>query len=254
MVSLTFLYGRRPVLEFMEMAEDLSGVESVYISDSASPEFRKKLEEKIPQKLLRISNRKELDRLIPDGNHQGAVIRFRPGYKTQPGKLSDWKELLKQKKGPVVVLDRIQDPQNLGSILRSAEALGAGGLILTGKGAPLSDAAVRASSGAFLHLPIFEAGNLQQLVDAAKKDGWWIASAVAAADPEKHQRHLSVGEFQELPPSQEILLIIGHEGEGIKKSAVAESDYLVSIPLRGRTSSLNAGVAAAILIDRIINR
>lgn len=201
------------------------------------------------------------------------MLAFRRGHAPRnPADGQDWRQFVRTKNGLLVLLDRIQDPQNLGSIVRSAEALGARAVFLTGQGAPPGDTMHRVSSGASLRLPIFMLSNLHRLVQQLKDDGYWIC---AAADPEalagqnnradspasgqgSAKRNQSVActhsELKQLPAASELALIIGNEGAGIKPLVLRESDYVISITMAGQTPSLNAGVAAGILLDRLIHR
>ncbi len=201
------------------------------------------------------------------------MLAFRRGHGPgNPADGQDWRQFVREKQGLLVLLDRIQDPQNLGSIVRSAEALGARAVFLTGQGAPPGDTMHRVSSGASLRLPIFALSNLHRLVQQLKDDGYWIC---AAADPEalasqkdgahsakpgkgdaKHSQSVACthSELQKLPEARELALIIGNEGAGIKPLVLRESDYVISITMAGQTPSLNAGVAAGILLDRLIHR
>ena len=172
--------------------------------------------------------------------------------------------------GPLLLLDSIQDINNLASIIRTAESLGVKMLFITGKGASLNDNVHRVSMGASLHLPIINLANLNFIIKELKKMGFWICSSI---DPEAKQKKedlfkkqnltkksppsplaLTHTQMDKLPPANKLALIIGNESNGIKKIIIEQSDYIISIPLFGKINSLNAGVAAAILIDRLIHK
>lgn len=259
------LYGRRPVQAYLDSLSDtdatrITNVESILLGESLPKKLREELLRKLPGVPFAERPRRLLDQEYPDLHHQGVVLRFRPGSGPEnKARDLDWKNFVREPAGLLVLLDRIQDPQNLGSILRSAEALGARAVFLTGQGAPLSDTAHRVSSGASLRLPVFQQTNLHRLVEYLKSRRYWICAAAdpaaatnkghaGAVDDPKHDRGM------DLPPADEIALIIGNEGEGVKPLVLNESDFILSIPLRGKTESLNAGVAAGILIDRLMNR
>lgn len=263
------LFGRRPVQAYLDVLEnnpkdDASSsrpdVESISLSESFPSKFRDELLRKLPTVRFEEMPRRQLDQQFPDLHHQGVVLSFRPG--TRPESQSDhldWREFVRDRQGLLLLLDRIQDPQNLGSILRSAEALGARAVFLTGQGAPLNDTAHRVSSGASLRLPVFQQTNLHQLVEYLKECEYWICSAADPAAaiesrPGKQPLTRTHNQPDDLPPANELVLVIGNEGDGVKQLVIQESDYILSIPLRGQTESLNAGVAAGILIDRLINR
>jgi 23S rRNA (guanosine2251-2'-O)-methyltransferase len=141
----------------------------------------------------------------------------------------------------MVVLDGVQDPHNLGAIARSAEALGAHGLILPKRrSAPLSGTAMKASAGALNHLPVARVVNLASALDALKKEGLWIAGADMGC-PDAGQTNLT----------GPLALCLGGEGEGLSPLILEKCDIKVGIPMGGATSSLNVSAAAAILLYEI---
>lgn len=255
-----YLYGRRPVGEFFRSDADPGLVRRVYLSESFPAEFRKRHLSELDAGLIQTRPRRELDRLFPDANHQGIVLEL----SARPAPALAWKDVFRPPApgdGPIVVLDRIQDPHNLGSIVRSAEALGAKALFATGKGASVTSPVVdRVAAGAGMHLPVFELGGLQGLLKFARENHFWIVAAAGldGESPEVAQaagpRTIDFETLADLPPAGELVLLIGNEGEGLRKNLRESADYLFGIPLRGRTASLNAGVAAAILIERLIHR
>ncbi|MEE9170286.1 MAG: 23S rRNA (guanosine(2251)-2'-O)-methyltransferase RlmB [bacterium] len=142
----------------------------------------------------------------------------------------------------LAMLDGIEDPHNLGAIIRSAEAAGLSGLILPQhRSAPLSPIVSSTSSGAIYHLPIARVTNLAQSVERLKKEGFWIVgSAERGSKP-----------FWDLPGDLPLVVIIGNEGRGIHRLVKEKCDYLITIPMYGKTPSLNASVAAALLFYEI---
>ncbi len=260
MSKARIIYGRHPVSAYLKGAGDDQAVAAVYLGEH----FPRKLGDELRKKFANASfhelPRKELDRLYPGLRHQGVVLEFHEGA-PMPGEAEagdDWHDIVRERNGLIILLDRIQDPHNLGSIIRSAEALGARCVFVTGQGAPVNETVHKVSSGASLRLPLFRKSNLAQLLDALKDAGYWICAAAAREDlpedlPADHpvQAHTELGR---LPEAQEIALIIGSEGDGVKTLSIKRSDYVITIDLPGDTESLNAGVAAGILIDRIVHR
>ena len=138
----------------------------------------------------------------------------------------------------VVVLDGVEDPHNLGSIIRSADCAGAHGVILgKHRSAPVTAAAVKASAGASEHMLIARVVNISAALEELKAAGIWIAGADMAGESMYTQD--MTGAFA---------LVIGNEGEGLSRLVKERCDYLVSIPMKGHVYSLNAGVAAGILL------
>ena len=189
-------------------------------------------------------NRKKLDEAcLPFGhggktaNHQG-IVAYTAGV--EYGDVSDILALAAEKgeKPFVVVLDGVEDPHNLGSIIRSADCAGAHGVILgKHRSAPVTAAAVKSSAGASEHMLIARVVNISAALEELKAAGLWIAGAdMAGASMYKQDM---TGAFA---------LVIGNEGEGLSRLVKERCDYLVSIPMQGHVDSLNAGVAAGILL------
>lgn len=142
----------------------------------------------------------------------------------------------------IVLLDGIEDPHNLGAILRSAEGAGVHGIILPKRrSAGLTPAAVKTSAGALEYLPVCRVSNLASTLDRLKDYGLWIYGAVP-----------KVGEaYYRVDFKGPVALVIGGESEGLKDLTLKKCDFLVSIPLYGKIASLNASVAAALLMFEV---
>ena len=140
----------------------------------------------------------------------------------------------------VVVLDHLTDPHNVGAIVRTAEAAGADGLILPSRRSAGVNATVRkAAAGAAAYLPIARVTNIAETIRQMKKAGIWVVGADAAPE---------ATELASADLARDLAVVIGGEGGGLSQLVRRECDYLVRIPMRGRVASLNASVAAAILI------
>jgi 23S rRNA (guanosine2251-2'-O)-methyltransferase len=140
----------------------------------------------------------------------------------------------------LVVLDHLTDPHNVGAIIRTAEAAGADGLILpTRRSAGVNATVRKAAAGAAAHLPIARVANIADAIRAMKKAGIWVVGADASPE---------ATELAAADLARDLALVIGGEGSGLSHLVKRECDYLVRIPMRGRIASLNASVAAAILI------
>ena len=189
-------------------------------------------------------NRKKLDEAcLPFGhggktaNHQG-IVAYTAGV--EYCEIADILALAAERgeKPFVVVLDGVEDPHNLGSIIRSADCAGAHGVILgKHRSAPVTAAAVKASAGASEHMLIARVVNISAALEELKAAGLWIAGADMAG--ESMYKQDMTGAFA---------LVIGNEGEGLSRLVRERCDYLVSIPMSGHVDSLNAGVAAGILL------
>lgn len=196
--------------------------------------------------------RREIDRMFPGIHHQGVVLELAGSYRAAaPATAKDALAL----GGPFLALDEVSDPQNLGSILRTAEALGVRAVFSGSKTSPVTPAVHRASSGASLHIPAYNVGNLPQFVERMKEAGIWIIASVPdETEPARGQTFLRTTDSDDLPEAEKLCLLVGSEGTGIKSILIERADYLMTIPMHGKTGSLNAGVACAIILERIVNR
>lgn len=148
----------------------------------------------------------------------------------------------------LVLLDRVEDPQNVGSIIRVAEAVAADGLVMTQRRAPpLGPAVARASAGALEWLPVARVGNLSNAIKLLKKKGFWAIGA----DPEGSE---SVFDLDDRFFAAELLLVLGAEGPGIREGVGRLLDHRVRIPLPGRVASLNVAAAASMLLFEAARR
>ena len=170
-------------------------------------------------------------------NHQG-IVAYMAGVE-----YCDIEDILNEarEKGEapfVIVLDGIEDPHNLGSILRSADLSGAHGVIIgKRRSASVTASAVKASAGAAEHVRIARVVNIASAVDLLKKEGIWVVGADMSGEPVFSKDITGA-----------LALVIGSEGEGISHLVKEKCDFLVSIPMQGHIDSLNAGVAAGILM------
>jgi 23S rRNA (guanosine2251-2'-O)-methyltransferase len=143
----------------------------------------------------------------------------------------------------IVVLDEVQDPQNLGAIARTAEAVGATGLVLPRhRSAEVTPAAAKASAGAVEHLPIAQVRNVADFLGEAKGAGCWIYGAAAKGVP-----------YREPDYQGGVVLVMGAEGKGLRPRVRAMCDQIVALPLRGRIESLNVSAAAAALLYGVLD-
>lgn len=147
----------------------------------------------------------------------------------------------------IVVLDQVQDPQNLGSIARTAESAGATGLVIHERGSAEVTAAVcKASAGAVEHLAIVRARNIADFLGQAREAGCWC---YGAAMPGAH----GAISYEQPDYRGGVVLVLGSEGRGLRPRVASACDQLISLPMRGRVQSLGVSAAAAVLIYRILH-
>jgi len=189
-------------------------------------------------------DRHKLDRLSSTGKHQG-VIAQAPAQEYIS--IDDILRLAEERRELplLVVCDGIEDPHNLGAIIRSAEAAGAHGVIIPKRRAVgLTAATARAAAGALAHIGVHRAGNLVALLDTLKERGIWLFGAEADGTESVYTA----------PFDRPAALVIGSEGRGLSRLTREKCDYTVRIPLRGKVNSLNASNAAAILLFEATRR
>lgn len=157
--------------------------------------------------------------------------------------LADAKE--KEATPIILFLDSITDPQNLGSILRSAAFFNVAGLVITEhRAAPINAAAIKISSGGFIHVPISQVTNLVQSLEMAKEAGFWVVGL------SEHAKE----EFSNAPLDVPVALVIGNEEKGIRELTKKTCDFTLSLPALGAIKSLNAAVATAVSLTLVRER
>jgi 23S rRNA (guanosine2251-2'-O)-methyltransferase len=183
-----------------------------------------------------------LDRLAGGGRHQGVVALAGAALR-----YADEAEVLRQASRPAlfVVLDGVEDPRNLGAVIRSAAAAGAGGLFLPSHGAAgLTGACLKASAGAAEVLPIARIGNVVSFLKSLKKDGIWVIGL----DPS------GPGSWTSFDMTQPLALVLGGEGRGLRRLARETCDTVLSIPLQRGMESLNLSVAAGVVLFEAVRQ
>lgn len=182
--------------------------------------------------------KQKLDHMSQTGAHQGVIACTAVHEYAQ---LEDVLRLAEEKGEPpfLVIADEISDPHNLGSILRSANAAGAHGVIIPKhRSVGLSAVVAKASAGAIEYVPVVRVTNLVRTAEELKKQGIWIAGAAMEGDQPYYQADFTGS----------LALVVGSEGFGISRLLKEACDFLVSIPMKGEINSLNASVAAGILL------
>ena len=185
-----------------------------------------------------------MTRMVHSEKHQGIMAAVAPvAYKN----IEDLLDVAKAKEEPpfIVLLDGIEDPQNLGAILRTAEACGVHGVVIPKRrAAAVTDTVEKSSAGAASHVPIARVPNLNQTIDTLKDQGLWIVGLV----PEGQETYVEV----DLKGS--IGIVIGAEGAGISHLTKQKCDFLVKIPMAGEIASLNASVSAALILYEVMKQ
>ena len=236
------LEGRNAVLEALNHDKP---IDKIYVKKGPSEGSITVIIAKAREKGIVISEvaREKLDHMSQSGNHQG-VIASCPAHDYV--ELEDILEAAKKKNEDpiIVVLDSITDPHNLGAILRSADCSGVHGIVIPKRrSASLTGIVSKTSAGATLHVPVARVTNLNSAIDDLKKAGVWICCAKTHGRP-----------YWKADMKGPIAIIIGSEGEGVSKLLEKKSDFAVSIPMHGEIASLNASVAAGLLMYEVVRQ
>lgn len=235
------IYGRHPVLTAIEGDRQLNRV-WIIPKLRYDPRFHTLLTEaKANGTIIDEVPSHRLDQITSGANHQGIAAQISPYiYK----ELSDLIAQAKEKnKAPIIVIaDSITDPQNLGAIIRTTEAMGASGLVIPQRRAVgITSTVMKVAAGALEHLPVARVVNLSRALEELKSAGFWIYGTMASSSKLLHTINLTGA----------IGLVVGSEGEGLSLLTQKCCDALVSIPLAGKTPSLNASVATAIALYEV---
>jgi len=233
-----FIIGRNPVIEALAGGRE---IEKIMIAKGAEGSIKKiagmAKDKGIP---IHYSEKRALDSVSEGANHQG-VIAFVSAHTYC--EVDDILRLAEDRKEDpfVLILDGIEDPHNLGAIIRTAEAAGVHGVIIPKRRAVgITPAVTRASAGASQHMLCAKVSNIAQTIDNLKKQGLWIGAC-----------DMGGSEFYTVDLKRRIGLVIGGEGSGIGKLVREKCDFICSIPMKGKINSLNASNAAAILLYEV---
>ncbi|MFC5727506.1 MULTISPECIES: 23S rRNA (guanosine(2251)-2'-O)-methyltransferase RlmB [Nocardioides] len=238
-----WIAGRNPVLEALREGVPVT---SVYVADGAERDNRLREIFRIAAEngvgLLEVS-RNELDRLTDGAVHQGLAARIPPYEYAQPDDLLD--AAAESGEAPLIVmLDSITDPRNLGAIVRSAAGFGAHGVVIPERrAASMTASAWKTSAGAAARCPVAQTVNLNRQIKAYQDAGCFVVGL--AADGDLSLPELVADEDLARGP---LVLVVGSEGDGLSRLVAENCDRLVSIPMAGVLESLNAGVAASVVL------
>ncbi|WP_223703254.1 23S rRNA (guanosine(2251)-2'-O)-methyltransferase RlmB [Sutcliffiella deserti] len=241
-MSKEFIIGRNTVLEALKSKREIN---KLWIAEGSQKGSMQQLINlaKEANVLVQFVPKKKIDQMA-EGNHQGVVASV-AAY--DYAELEDL-FLLAEKRNEtpfILILDEIEDPHNLGSIMRTADAVGAHGIIIPKRRAVgLTATVAKASTGAIEHIPVVRVTNLSRTVDELKEKGLWIfgTDAKGTVDYRNMDGTLPTG------------LIIGSEGKGMARLLKDKCDFLVSLPMVGKVTSLNASVAASLLMYEVLRK
>jgi len=242
--SPVWIAGRKPLIELVKLRP--KSIRRVYVLETAEggKDFHDALNE-LERRSITITktSREKLDELGQGISHQGVLAAVEP---RTPMSLEELIRVSEKGNGLLLALDEINDPQNFGAILRSAEALGADGIITSARrSAVLNATARRVSAGASEFIPLAEVGNLAQAVRTLKAKHFWIVGTSLGPNAQS----IDSASFQ-----KPVVVVIGSEGQGLRPLTEKLCDFLVRIPMKGKIQSLNASHAAAVVLYEVAKK
>lgn len=190
---------------------------------------------RVPYKIV---DRKTLDKMSKSGNHQGYLAEVKEF------KMSSVDDMIVDKNGLIVMLDGLEDVHNLGAIIRTCECAGVDGVIYKSHNSvKVNDTVAKVACGALEYVKVAEVTNLVNTIKHLKDKGYWVVGTDGSADQM----------YTDIKYDMNTVLIIGSEGKGMSRLVKEECDYMVKLPMKGKVTSLNASVAAGIMIYNIVS-
>ena len=233
--GLEVIAGRNPVTEVLNGERD---VERVFIADGAEGSVSKIVAlAKEKGAIVDFVPKEKIDAMAPGVKHQGVVA------KVSEYKYADMEDIFAKAGASgedpfIIILDEVEDPHNLGAIIRTAECAGAHGVVIPKRrSASLTQTVALSAAGAIENMPVVQVTNLVRTIEDLKEKGIWIGAADMDGET-----------YYEADLTGPIALVIGNEGRGVGRLVKEKCDFVLSIPMKGRINSLNASNAAAILM------
>lgn len=226
------VYGRNVAKDLLKKGKK---IEKIYLQDNFSDKEVISLIENQKIKVIRLPKR-EIDNLC-SGVHQG-ILLFVPDYE-----YTDFNRFLKNNEEKVVLLDHIEDPHNLGAVIRTCEAAGIKSIIIPkDRQVQVNATVMKVSVGTLDNVNVIQVTNLSNTIDKLKDNGYWIVGTALENSVD----------YRDIDYNGKIALIVGNEGFGISNLVMKKCDFIAKIPMYGTTNSLNASVAAGIMIYEMI--
>ncbi|WP_281829127.1 MULTISPECIES: 23S rRNA (guanosine(2251)-2'-O)-methyltransferase RlmB [Lactobacillus] len=238
-----FVFGRHAGLDFLK-TQSADRINKVFLQHGVQEDFANQVYALAKKKRLVVQTapKNKLDRLVAGGNHQGLVLAVSSFEYADLDQLLD--EFDQAGKEPfLLMLDSIEDPHNLGSILRSADATGVDAIIIPKRHASgLTSVVAKTSTGAIDYVPVARVNNLVQTTKNLKKRGYWVFGT-----------DMKGTDYRQWNANGKTVLVIGNEGKGIAPLLKKQMDQTLTLPMVGHVQSLNASVATGILLYQMLN-
>src|SRR5579862_53236 len=233
------VYGVEPIRELIAAAP--ASIRVLYVKSGDERRFAAEIDlVRTGGGRVEFADEAGLERLAgPAARHQGIAALMREyEYLTL-------EQILAEQPDPIVLVDGVTDPRNLGALMRSAEGAGVGAIVIAkDRTAGITPAAVKSSAGAWIHLKIARCGNVARTIEQLKEAGYWTAALAPGGDTSIYT----------LDTSRKLAIIVGSEGRGVRDIVKKGADFIVDIPMRGKVGSLNVSVAAAVALFEIGRR
>jgi 23S rRNA (guanosine2251-2'-O)-methyltransferase len=236
------IYGKNPIIEALEAGHEINKM--LLLEGSRDRNLQKIIETARSKKiLLQFVDRKMMDKIAEGENHQGVIAYISPYEYYEVDALL---QIARDKGEPpfLIICDEITDPHNLGSIIRTANAVGAHGVIIPKRrSAAINQTVVKTSCGAVEYVPVARVTNITQTIKTLQKEGVWIVGTDMGA-PVYHEANLTGS----------IAIVVGNEGDGISRLVKESCDFMISLPMMGAVSSLNASVACGVVMYEVVRQ
>lgn len=241
-MSEDYIIGRNPVIEVLKSSRDIN---KIWVAENSLKGQAGQITKLAKERGITINfvPKKKIDQMV-EGNHQGVVAQV-AAYEYVH--IDDILKVAEERnESPfLLLLDEIEDPHNLGSIMRTADAAGAHGIVIPKRRAVgLTATVAKSSTGAIEHIPVARVTNMARTIDELKDKGVWIVGTDAKG----------ADDYRNLDGKMPLALIIGSEGKGIGRLIKEKCDFLVKMPMVGHVTSLNASVAASLLMYEVYRK
>ena len=238
-----FVFGRHAGLDYLK-TQDADYINKIFLQQGIKENFANQVFTLAKQKGLIVQTvpKNKLDRLVQGENHQGLVLTVASFEYADLDQLLD--QFDRNNHEPfLLMLDSIEDPHNLGSILRTADATGVDGIIIPKRRATgLTSVVAKTSTGAIDYVPVARVNNLVQTAKILKKRGYWLFGT-----------DMKGTDYRQWNSNGKTVLVIGNEGKGISRLLKEQMDQMLTLPMVGHVQSLNASVATGVLLYQMLN-
>lgn len=241
-MSEDYIIGRNPVIEVLKSSRDIN---KIWVAENSLKGQAQQITKLAKERGITINfvPKKKIDQMV-EGNHQGVIAQVAAYEYVHVDDILN----VAEQRGELpflLLLDEIEDPHNLGSIMRTADAVGAHGIVIPKRRAVgLTATVAKSSTGAIEHIPVARVTNMARTIDELKEKGVWIVGTDAKG----------ADDYRNLDGKMSLALIIGSEGKGIGRLIKEKCDFLIKMPMVGHVTSLNASVAASLLMYEVYRK